>query len=111
MKAELTLVLKSTVNVYQTLEAIKNDGFNATVASTESLRHATDYYEGDHHFLGLRHLEAAQRMENVLCLFVVDQERLEKLKDSIRRHTGNFNDVHGFMYSHPIEDFEGSIHG
>ena len=109
MKHELTLVLKSADRVYETLEALRADGFNATVTSSESLRHALDYTPEDHHFFGLRHLQEAQRLESVLCIFVVDSERLEKLKEVIRLHTGNFNDVHGFMYSHPIDDFEGSI--
>ena len=109
MKVELTLVLKTTERAYETLEQIKNAGFNATVMSTESLRHAVDYYPGEHHFINLRHIAQKEMLESVLCLFLVDQEHLEELKAVIRRCTSSFQDIKGFMYSRSIEDYEGSI--
>ena len=109
MKVELTLVLKTTERAYETLEKIKNAGFNATVMSSESLRHAVDYYPGEHHFINLRHIEEKDMLESVLCLFVVDDNRLEELKEVIRRCTSSFKDIKGFMYSRSISDYEGSI--
>lgn len=109
MKHELFLVLKSNRDTYHALEQIKNEGYNATIVSTESLRHAVDYYPGDHHFFNLRHLEKEDMLESVLCLFVVDDDRLEHLKEVIRTHTENFERIKGFMYSWKIEDYEGSF--
>ena len=109
MKVELTLVLKSSSTAYETLTNLKEKGFNATVVSTESLRHALDYVPNDHHFLNLRHLERNEMFESVLCLFVVDDSRLEELKRVIREQTNNFESIKGFMYSRNIEDYEGSI--
>ena len=84
MKVELTLVLKTTDKAYGALEEIKKAGFNATVMSSESLRHAVDYYPGEHHFINLRHIEEKQSLESVLCVFLVEQERLNELKQVIR---------------------------
>lgn len=109
MKVELTLVLKTTERAYETLEALKSAGFNATVMSSESLRHAVDYYPGEHTFINLRHLEEKDMLESVLCLFVVDSARLEALKKVIRDYTNNFKDIKGFMYSRSIDDYEGSV--
>ena len=109
MKKELTLVIETNDRVYSTLEEIKSHGYNATVVSTESLRHAVDYVPNDHHFFSLRHLEQFTQFESVLCLFVVDEDKLEKLKQLIRNETNNFKDIKGFMYSRDIEDYEGSI--
>ncbi len=109
MKIELTLVLKSTDRAYETLEVLKSDGFNATVMSSESLRHAVEYYPGDHHFFNLRHLEKKEMLESVLCVFVVEEEKVGRLKHIIREQTNNFKDLKGFMYSRPIDDYEGSI--
>ena len=109
MKVELTLVLKSTSQAYETLKALKAEGYNATVMSSESLRHAVDYYPGEHHFINLRHLEEKDLLESVLCLFVVDDDRLEQLKKVIREYTRNFEEIKGFMYSRTIDDYEGSI--
>ena len=109
MKVELTLVLKTTERAHETLEALKSAGFNATVMSSESLRHAVDYYPGEHTFINLRHLEQKEMLESVLCLLVVDDNRLDSLKNVIREYTNNFKEIKGFMYSRPIEDYEGSI--
>lgn len=109
MKKELCLVLKSSDQTYATLEEIKSKGFNATVVSTESLRHAVDYYPGDHHFFNLRQLENHEFLESVLCLFVVDDDKVEHLKEVVRKSTNNFQDIKGFMYTRDILDYEGSI--
>jgi len=109
MKVELTLVLKTTERAYETLEALKAAGFNATVMSSESLRHAVDYYPGEHTFINLRHIEEHQLLESVLCLFVVEENRLNDLKNVIREYTNNFKEIKGFMYSRSIDDYEGSI--
>ena len=109
MKKELYLVLKSTEQSFATLEELKRSGFNATVISTESLRHAVDYYPGEHHFFNLRQLENKEMLESVLCLFIVDADKLDTLKKIIRDYTNGFKDIHGFMYSRDITDFEGSI--
>ena len=109
MKVELTLALKTTERAFETLEALKNAGFNATVMSSESLRHAVDYYPGEHTFFNLRQLEQREMLESVLCLFVIDDNRLEDLKNVIREYTNNFQEIKGFMYSRSIDDYEGSI--
>ena len=109
MKVELTLVLKTTERAFETLEALKSAGFNATVMSSESLRHAVDYYPGEHTFFNLRQLEQKEMLESVLCLFLVDDNRLNDLKNVIREYTKNFTVIKGFMYSRGIDDYEGSI--
>ena len=109
MKKELYLVLKSTDDAFVTLEELKNEGFNATVINTESLHHAVDYYPGEHHFYTLRHFEKSETLESILCLFILDEEKLELLKNTIRKYTNNFQKIKGFMYSRNIEDYEGSI--
>ena len=109
MKRELYLVLETTDRAYLALQQIKSEGYNATVVSTESLRHAIDYVPNDHHFFNLRHLEKESTFESILCLFVVDESKLENLKNVIRKETSDFTDIKGFMYSRTIEDYEGSI--
>lgn len=109
MKKELYLVLKSSDRAFSTLEELKREGFNATVVSTESLRQAVDYYPEEHHFFSLRHLEQKELTQSVLCLFLVDADKIEHLKQIIRDYTNNFKDIKGFMYSRAIEDYEGSI--
>ena len=108
-KKELYLVLESTDTAFSTLEELKKEGFNATVVSTESLRHAVEYSPEEHHFLNLRHLEQQEMTQSVLCLFVIDADKLEDIKKIIRDYTNNFKNIKGFMYSRDILDYEGSI--
>ena len=109
MKKELYLVLENSETAFATLEELKKEGFNATVISTESLRHAVDYFPEEHHFVNLRQLEQKQLLQSLLCLFVVDAEKLNNIKEVIRQYTNNFKDIKGFMYSRDIADYEGSI--
>lgn len=109
MKKELYLVLKTSDKAFTTLEGLRREGFNATVMSTESLRRVVDYYPEEHHFFSLRHLEEKNMSESILCLFVIDEEKLERVKSIIRDYTNNFKDIKGFMYSRNIEDYEGTI--
>ena len=106
---ELYLVLKTSPAAYRTLEELKAEGYNATVLSGESLRHAVDYYPEEHHFLSLRHLEKTDFLQSILCLFVLKDEEVERVKQTIRGYTENFTAIKGCMYSRPIEDYEGSL--
>ena len=109
MKKELYLVLENSETAFATLEELKKEGFNATVISTESLRHAVDYFPEEHHFVNLRQLEQKQLLQSILCLFVVDADKLNNIKEVIRQYTNNFKDIKGIMYSRPVDDYEGSF--
>ncbi len=105
----LYLVLKSSEFAHKTLEHLKEEGFNATVMSTESLRHAIDDFPEERHFYNLRHFENRELFESIFCMFVLSEARLEKAKSIVREDTKNFSLIHGFMFSRPVEDYEGSI--
>ena len=109
MKKVLYLVMKNAPSALSTLEELKEKGFNATVINTESLNHAIDYEPRDHHFFSLRQLERADFMESVLCLFVLEEDRLAIAKSIIREKTNHFQDIRGFMFALPLEDYEGSV--
>lgn len=57
----------------------------------------------------MRQYEKIEMLESVLCLFVVEDNKLEHIKEIIRQYTNNFKDIKGFMYSRDITDYEGSI--
>lgn len=109
MKRIVYLVLKSSTESVRALEEIRRDGYNATLISTESLRHALEDLPEERHFFNLRHVDAIKDNESIFCLFVVDDDKLEHLKDVVRRYTDHFHKINGFMFSTAIEDYEGSI--
>ena len=109
MKRILYLVMKSSPEAIQILDQIRLEGYNATVMSTESLRHALDDLPEERNFFTLRQAEKAKLHESILCLFIVDEDKVNHLKDVIRERTKSFNLIKGFMFSRTIEDYEGSI--
>lgn len=109
MKKELHLVLENCPQAYRTLEELKAKGFNATILSGESLRHAVDDYPEEHHFLSLRHIEKRELLETIYVIFVAESQRVEEMKEIVRRDTEGFKAIKGFMYSQAIEDYEGSF--
>lgn len=109
MKRIVYLVLKSSLESVHTLEEIRKDGYNATIMTTESLRHAIDEIPEERYFFTLRQVEKVTSNESILCLFIVDEDKLEHLKEVVRKNTENFKKIKGFMFSRPIDDYEGSI--
>ena len=109
MKKALYLVLKGTAKAFETFEDLKSRGFNGTAVNSESLRKAVEYYPEEHHFFNLRHLENHEMKESILVIFVVDDSKIDELKDVIRWDTNNFSDPKGFMYSFDLDDYEGNV--
>ena len=108
MKKVLYLVLENSPKALETLEELRKEGFNATIVSTESLRHMMDETPADHHFFGLRHLES-EVSTSTLCIFIVDEAKLGDITRVIKVSTHDFKDINGFMYSQSIDNYEGSI--
>ena len=109
MKRELTLILENCEKSTQTLEKLKSEGFNATIISTDSLRHAVESSPNDQHFYTLRHYEKSELLSSILCVFIIDEKKIETLKNIVREYTNNFKDTKGIMYSRSVEDYEGSF--
>ena len=105
----LYLVLKVSPEAQHCLEELRHHGYNGTVVSTDSLRTALEEFPEDHHFYNLRHFEQRQTIQSLLCLFVLKESDIEDAKAVIREATADFKAIHGFMYSQPLEDYEGSI--
>ena len=110
MKKALYCVMKNSPTAFEALDELKQSGFNATVVNTESLHHALDYYPEDHHFFNLRQFERRNEdQESILCIFVGEEDLIQTVKEHIRKTTGNFSYIRGFMYTQSLEDYEGSI--
>ena len=110
MTKVLYLVMKNSPAAFSTLESLSKEGFNATVVNTESLHKAIDYYPEEHHFFNLRQFESMkENAETVLCIFVLEEGKLQKAKTIIREQTNHFQDIRGFMYTQSLEDYEGNI--
>ena len=109
MKRLFYLILENDSKAFSAFEEIKAHGFNGTIVSTESIKHAVDEVPEENHFFNLRNYENQKNLVGLMCMFVIDEERLEELKQIIRDYTNNFKDIKGGMFSKKIYDFEGSF--
>lgn len=110
MKRILYLFLENSPTALEVLRSIKEKGFNGTMLETISLRHAIDgNLPEETHFFNLMDWSILNSQESTVSMFLIDEEKVEELKDSIREHTDNFKKIKGAMFTKKIEDFEGNI--
>ncbi len=111
MKRILYLFLESGEAALEAYSSIKKSGYNGTLIESASLRHALLFSEPeDRHFFSLSAYEASlHKEESTFAMFIVDEDKLESLKETIREHTDSFHKVKGAMFSKKIEDYEGVL--
>ena len=100
---------RETDALYATLIA---DGYNGTLIKTQSLKHVLQN-EDLAKAAALSLSDIAENThepgQNSTMFVIVEQEKLPRLQDDIRRLSGNFQKIHGAMFVVPIQDFEGSF--
>lgn len=111
MKRMLILILDHGNIVDSIFRELSKKGYNATVLQARSIKHLLEDEEHDDiTFFNLAHLEKGISFPaSTFCYFIVDEEKIESLKQSIRETTNNFKKIKGAMFSYPISDFEGSF--
>ena len=57
----------------------------------------------------LSNLDPKSLVETTYCFFIVEEDKLEELKQLIREKTNQFTTIKGGMYSYALHDFEGSF--
>jgi hypothetical protein len=112
MKMMLFAVLergRDTDALYSTLIA---DGYNGTLIKTQSLKHVLQNEDlSKAAALSLSEIaeDTHEPGQNSTMFLIVDQEKLPRLQEDIRRLSGNFKKIHGAMFVVPIQGFEGSF--
>ena len=110
MKRILYLFLENSPIAIEVLQSIRDGGFNGTMLETISVRHALDgNLPEETHFFNLMDWDILNNRESTVTMFLIDEDKVETLKQTIRDHTQNFNKVKGGMFTKKVEDFEGTI--
>ena len=111
MKHLVFLILDHGDVVDKLFKQLSSEGFNATVLQARSIKHLLEDEEHDDiHFFNISHLEKQLSYPaSTFCYFIVEEDKLEKLKVCVRESTDNFKKIKGAMFSYPISDFEGSF--
>lgn len=109
MKRILYLFLENSPIAVEVLSAVKEKGYNGTMLETISVRHAIESEVEETHFFSLLNWDMLNNRESTVTMFLVDEEKVEPLKEEIRLHTNYFKKVKGGMFTKKVEDFEGTI--
>ena len=110
MKYILNLFIENNDKSFLFLRFLRANGYNGTVFSTASLKHTLeDITDDDKIFINLQHLDPKSLVETTYCFFIVEEDKLEELKQLIREKTNQFTTIKGGMYSYALHDFEGSF--
>lgn len=109
MKTLLFAILDSNPKAEALLQNLSKAGFNGTVISTAGLHKVLPKLEGQGAAIALSSLVDDLPAGNFTLLIVVDDDRLEEVKDLIREGTGGFVSVKGGMFALPLPFVEGNF--
>jgi hypothetical protein len=112
MKVLLFAVLERGRLTDALYSAIIADGYNGTMIKTQSLKHVLQN-ENFEKAAALSLSEIAENThepgQNSTMFIIVDETKLPRLQEDIRKHTDNFKKIHGAMFVVPLSSFEGSF--
>ena len=110
MKKILFSVLERGNATDELYSDIIDSGYNGTLIKTQSLKHVlhNDSFKA---VLSLSQIaeDTHEAGQNATIFVIVEEEKLEALKEMIRSHTDTFSTIHGAMFVLPIDEFEGSF--
>lgn len=110
MKHLLFVVLENKKETNDLIRELEEEGFNGTVLSSTSLKHVIhDEEEDTLSFVSLAHLSEEKFVHNTTIYFILEDEKLAKVQEVIRKLTNKFSLIKGGMFATPIESYEGSF--
>lgn len=110
MKHLLFAVLDNTKETHDLIHKLSEIGYNGTVLSSTSLKHVIhDEEEDTPSFFSLAHLSENKFVHNTTIYFILEDDELKEVQETIRNLTEHFTKVKGGMFSTPIESYEGSF--
>ena len=110
MKHLLFVVLENKPETEEVIHELSNRGFNGTILSSTSVHNFMLDEEDDvPSFFSLAHISEKKFVHNTTLYFILDDGKIDEVRQIIREITGNFEKVKGGMFESPIEKFEGSF--
>ncbi len=110
MKQHLFVILHNTDAAHQLFRQLHNRGYNGTTASTSSIsRTLLEDPEFEPMIGNLRQVINSGFESNIALYIILDESRVEEVKNLIRDATDHFTSTHGGMAVIPLISFEGSF--
>ncbi len=109
MKVLLFAILDHSQKAEDLLRRLSKEGYNGTVIPTSGLHHVLPKFGGEAAAVSLAMLADDMPSGQFTLFVVIDESKVEALKDEIREETGGFTKVRGGMFVLPVASFEGSF--
>lgn len=110
MKYLLFVVLENNLKTVELIHELSQKGYNGTVMASSSLKHMLEGEQEDTlHFVSLSHLHPENLSQNTTVYFILDENKVEEVKQLVREKTNQFKNTKGGMFTTPLESFEGSF--
>ena len=110
MKHLLFITLENTKQCHDLIHNLSKIGYNGTVLSSTSLKHILqDENEDVPSFFSLAHYHENKFVQNTTIYFILEDDKLEEVKNEVRKYTENFTNTKGGMFVTPVDSYEGSF--
>jgi uncharacterized protein YaaQ len=110
MKVMLFAILDHVGATEELLRDLSKEGYNGTVIDTVGMHHVLPKFtEKGSAAVSLANLVDDLPKGNLTLFIIIEEEKLETLKNKIREATGNFSDVKGGMFVLPLVSVEGTF--
>lgn len=103
------VILSKNENAYALFSALRKNGIKGVVLPAQSLKSALldNQEEPVPAFTGLRHIVEYSHDMNYLVYCIIDESRLEEVKNIVRSVTDEIKQKVGIMYAMPLAFVEG----
>lgn len=110
MKVMLFAILDHVPATEELLRRLSKEGYNGTVIDTVGMHHVLPKFtDSGSTAVSLANLVDDLPKGNLTIFIVIDEEKLNGLKEEIRDATGNFTEVKGGMFVLPLASVEGTF--
>lgn len=109
MKVMLFAILDRLDATEELIRSLSKEGYNGTVISTTDIKHILPQLTGGGVSVSLSMLADDLPSGNVTLFIIIDEDKLEDLKQEIRDATGNWTKAGGGMFVLPLLSFEGTF--
>ena len=110
MKTLLFAILDNVPATEDLLRLLSQEGYNGTVIPTSGLHHVLPKFDDSTSgAISLSSMVDDLPSGNITLFVVIDDNKVEALKETIRKATGNFKSIKGGMFILPVASVEGSL--
>lgn len=109
MKVMLYVVLDHVSETEQLLRQLSKKGYNGTVVPTTGLHHVLPKFDNGSGAISLASMVDDLPEGNITLFMIIDDVKVDEVKNDIREATHNFTYVKGGMFVLPLISWEGSF--